>query len=94
MKIQQTLVLIKEETRNIFDFDLQEKIKLKFWINGYSKMQLVLDCEKEMKNEEQASIVTFDGAGIKLIIHANISQEVAGFKVSFHVQNCLIDDSG
>ena len=52
MKIQQTFVLIKEETRNIFDFDLQEKIKLKFWINGYSKMQLVLDCEKELKDDD------------------------------------------
>jgi len=47
----QKIMLAKEETRNVFDFDLQNKIKLQIQVEGYSTSVLVLDTKKELASE-------------------------------------------
>ena len=52
---RQCITLQREETRNIFDFDLQAKINLTVQIDddGYSPAALVLDTERKIKGDEE-----------------------------------------
>ena len=61
---------------------------------GYHKMTLTLDTGKEIKEDKNEQLITFDSADRQLIVNALVSQKKAGFKVNFFVNNCLIDDTG
>lgn len=69
-KTMQKIQLTREETRNIFDFDLQNKIQLQLQIDGYSKTLLVLDTKRELIDEEEKiPLLMKDSAGRKLSIN-------------------------
>ena len=93
-KTMQKIQLTREETRNIFDFDLQNKIQLQLQIDGYSKTLLVLDTKRELIDEEEKiPLLMKDSAGRKLSINVQICQKTAGFRVSFYNANCLINNT-
>jgi len=93
----QRILLAREETRNIFDFDLQDKIQLTLGIesDGYdSPCLLVLDTKKDLRDEEEKlTLLIKDSAMRRLLIRVKVSQKTAGFKVSFYVANCLINNT-
>lgn len=90
----QKIPLGKEETRNVFSFDLQQEIKLQVAVPGYSKALLKLDTRVEVKKESRVQLHMNDDAGRKLVLHVNLSSKAAGFKVQFHLTNCLINQTG
>ena len=61
---------------------------------GYSKALLKLDTRTEMKKESRTQLHMNDDAGRKLVLHVNLSSKHAGFKVQFHLTNCLINQTG
>lgn len=93
----QKINLLREETRNIFDFDLQDKITLMLQIDGdgYSPTSLVLDTTQKLIDDEETIILSMkDSCLRRLLLRARISRKNAGFKVSFYAANCLINNSG
>ena len=94
-KKMQSMQLVREETRNVFDFDLQNKIQLQLQIEGYTPCLLKLDTKKDIFDGDQKSVLTMkDNAGRKLLINVQLCQKRAGFKVTLFASNCLINNSG
>ena len=52
-KTLQKILLGKEETRNVFSFDLQQEIKLQVAVPGYSKALLKLYTRTELKKDSR-----------------------------------------
>ena len=63
-------------------------------VPGYSKALLKLDTRVEVKKESRVQLHMNDDAGRKLVLHVNLSSKAAGFKVQFHLTNCLINQTG
>jgi hypothetical protein len=81
----------REETRNIFQFDLQQRIELRLKIEGYSSALVHLNTASISKVEEEITIKVRDQMNRSLDLCARVSQKTAGFKILLFVTNCLIN---
>lgn len=90
---KQSILLTREEIRNIFDFNLQTEINLLIKIEGYTAYNLCLEVRREIITEK-ITLRIKDSAGRKLDILARLSNETAGFKVILYNANCLINNTG
>ena len=83
--------LQKEEKRNIFQFDLQQEIKLSVSVDGFSAAILTLDTTAEVLEEKRGRLKLQDLQGSGLDIHYTKNSKQAGFALTFFVTNCIVN---